>query len=76
MPDLSPRKSTRSYPLLEIRLFASCQSAAAVRRALKLAITDDWGLEYNYLCEDLALAVGEAIANAWRHGCAHGLVHL
>lgn len=51
---------------------ASVHSEAAARRWLKRTITEDWRLPYTIACEDLDSALGEAVSNAWRHGCRDG----
>lgn len=69
----SPRRSTSSSAEchLEVSYSGSPCTAKAARIRLRQALAD-WGLPFTISYEDLMSAVGEAVSNAWRHGCSCG----
>ncbi len=58
---------------IKISISAIPEAAKFVRKRLRQVLTEDWGLPFNIPLEDLIMAVGEGVSNAYRHGCSSPL---
>jgi len=62
----------KSDPLLHVRFDSSIKSSSIARSRLKSFITEKCGIPLSDDVHELLTAVGEAVSNAWRHGCGCG----
>ena len=54
---------------LDLTITGSPIASSAVRKRLRQVLTEDWNLSFTVPIEELLIAVGESVTNAFRHGC-------
>lgn len=75
---LAANRLLRCFPIgkraqlrsLDMRCRATARTGTGVRVQLRQAITEWWHLPTSVDAQDLLIAVGEAVTNAWKHGCS------